>query len=313
MKKPSRREFFTSSAAGVVGASMVSGFPTIVPSTVFGATSPSNRINVGAIGTGRISRGHDMPGIWKHDSARIMAVCDLDRNRVEDAKVLVNGQYAKQTGKPYDGVTTYTSYRELLANKDVDAVVISTPDHWHAEIACAAANAGKAVYLQKPFTMTHEEGVILRDTVARTRCVLQVGSQQRSWEQFRRACELVRSGRVGRVRRVEIGLPIDPTKPDDPAQPVPENLNYERWLGPTVEAALEELAAAGQRHVLVAPIGFLCDHVETLYDIDIELKQLAAARGMHLERVAMLNDSSAFIDTLADIVMAHESSLSIAS
>lgn len=87
----------------------------------------------------------------------------------------------------------------------------------------------------------------------------------------------------------------------------------ERWLGPTVEAALEELAAAGQRHVLVAPIGFLCDHVETLYDIDIELKQLAAARGMQLERIAMLNDSSAFIETLADIVMAHESSLSIPS
>ena len=106
MKKPSRREFVTASTAGVVGASVVSGFPSIVPSTVFGATSPSNRINVGAIGTGRISRGHDMPGIWKHDSARIMAVCDLDSKRVEEAKVLVNGQYAKQTGKPYDGVTT---------------------------------------------------------------------------------------------------------------------------------------------------------------------------------------------------------------
>ena len=90
---------------GVVGASVVSGFPSIVPSTVFGATSPSNRINVGAIGTGRISRGHDMPGIWKHDSARIMAACDLDSKRVEEAKVLINGQYAKQTGKPYDGVT----------------------------------------------------------------------------------------------------------------------------------------------------------------------------------------------------------------
>ena len=87
----------------------------------------------------------------------------------------------------------------------------------------------------------------------------------------------------------------------------------ERWLGPTVEATIDELARGGQRHVLVAPIGFLCDHVETLYDIDIELKQLAAARGIQLERIAMLNDSSVFIDTLVDVVTAHESSLSIPS
>jgi len=87
----------------------------------------------------------------------------------------------------------------------------------------------------------------------------------------------------------------------------------ERWLGPTVEATIEEIALAGQRHVLVAPIGFLCDHVETLYDIDIELKQLAAARGIQLERIAMLNDSVVFIETLVDIVSAHESSLSIPS
>jgi predicted dehydrogenase len=96
----------------------VAGFPAIVPSSVFGAASPSNRINVGAIGTGRISRGHDLPGIWKHETARIMAACDLDSKRVEEAKVLLNGQYSKQTGKPYDGVTGYADYRELLANRD---------------------------------------------------------------------------------------------------------------------------------------------------------------------------------------------------
>jgi len=87
----------------------------------------------------------------------------------------------------------------------------------------------------------------------------------------------------------------------------------EQWLGPTVEATIDQLACAGQRHVLVAPIGFLCDHVETLYDIDIELKQLASGRGIQLERIAMLNDSSAFIETLADVLAAHESSLSIPS
>ena len=122
----------------MVASSVVAGFPAIVPSSVLGAAAPGNRINVGAIGTGRISRGHDLPGIWKHDTARIMAVCDLDSKRVDEAKILVNGHYSKQTGKPYDGVTGYADYRELLANRDIDAVVISTPDHWHALIAIDA-------------------------------------------------------------------------------------------------------------------------------------------------------------------------------
>ena len=96
-------------------------------------------------------------------------------------------------------------------------MVISTPDHWHARVAISAVEAGKDVYLQKPFTMTHTEGVILRDAVKRHGRILQVGSQQRSWEQFRRAAELIRSGRIGHVQRVEIGLPIDPTAPTGPA------------------------------------------------------------------------------------------------
>ena len=103
-KKTSRRRFLATAGQGVVASSVVAGFPAIVPSSVLGAAAPSNRINVGAIGTGRISRGHDLPGIWKHDTARIMAVCDLDSKRVDEAKLLVNGQYSKQTGKPYDGV-----------------------------------------------------------------------------------------------------------------------------------------------------------------------------------------------------------------
>src|SRR5947199_4478469 len=129
-----RRRFLATAGQGLVASSVAAGFPAIVPASVVGSTSPSNRINVGAIGTGRISRGHDLPGIWRHDVARIMAVCDLDSRRAQDAVTLVNGHYAETTGKPYTGVTAYTQYRELLANKDVDAVVISTPDHWHAII-----------------------------------------------------------------------------------------------------------------------------------------------------------------------------------
>src|SRR5438552_9032730 len=99
-----RRKFLATTGTGVVASSMVAGFPAIVPASVLGARSPGNRINVGAIGTGRISRGHDLPGIWQHDLARIVAVCDLDRNRVAEARALVEGYYAQKTGKPYDGV-----------------------------------------------------------------------------------------------------------------------------------------------------------------------------------------------------------------
>jgi predicted dehydrogenase len=237
-KKTTRRGFLASAGKGVAAASAAAGvsrFPSIVPASVLGAASPGNRINIGAIGVGRISRGHDMPGIWKHSTARIMAVCDLDSNRVEDGKKLVNGQYTKQTGKPYDGVIGYADYRELLANRDIDAVVISTPDHQHAVLAIHAVEAGKDVYLQKPASLTIAEGRLVSNAVHRTGRIVQIGSQQRSWPQgqFRRAVELVRNGRIGELKMVEVGLPGDPSGEDEPVMPVPKNLNYDAWLGST--------------------------------------------------------------------------------
>jgi predicted dehydrogenase len=229
----SRREFIATAGKSIVASSVVAGFPAIVPASVFGAASPSNRINVGAIGTGRISRGHDMPGIWKHDTARIMAVCDLDSVRTADARTLVNGHYAARTGKPYDGVKMYGDYRELLANADVDAVVISTPDHWHAIITIAAVEAGKDVYLQKPTSLTIAEGRAVSNAVHRSGRILQIGSQQRSSPQFRYAAELVLNGRIGKLTTVEIGLPGDPSGEEEPTMPVPKNLQYDVWLGST--------------------------------------------------------------------------------
>lgn len=226
----STRRTFLKTSLGAVAAV---GFPTIVPASVFGQASPSNRINVGAIGTGRISRGHDMPGIWKYDQARIMAVCDLDAKRVEAAKKLVNDYYAKKSGSAYDGVTGYHNYHDLLANKDIDAVVISTPDHWHAIIAVDAVRAKKDVYLQKPASLTIAEGRAMSNAVLASGRILQIGSQQRSWTQFRVAAELVRNGRIGELKHVEIGLPGDPSGPDAPEMPIPPNLNYEMWLGST--------------------------------------------------------------------------------
>jgi predicted dehydrogenase len=229
----SRRAFMQTAGKGLAAASFAAGFPSIVPASVFGTSAPSNRINVGAIGMGRISRGHDLPGIWKHAGARITAVCDLDSKRVQDAIALVNGHYTKTAGKPYDGVKGYEHYRDLLANQDVDAVVISTPDHWHALIAVQAVEAGKDVYLQKPASLTIAEGRLLSNAVHRSGRIFQIGSQQRSSPQFRYAAELVRNGRIGQLATVYVGLPGDPAGKEEPVMPVPKSLNYDMWLGST--------------------------------------------------------------------------------
>jgi predicted dehydrogenase len=226
----------------VAGAAAVLSVPAIIPSRLLGADAPSNRLRVGHIGCGRIARVHDMPGVFKSGLADYAAVCDLDAKRVAEGKLLIDKFYA-DAGRTAPEIAAYGDCHELLARKDIDAVVLSLPDHQHAQVAITALRAGKDIYLQKPFTMTHAESVLLRDEVARTGRILQVGSQQRSWgqtQQFRKACEFVRSGRVGRLTQVEIGLPVDPTKPDDPEQPVPSNLNYDLWLGPTPQVYYTE-------------------------------------------------------------------------
>ena len=224
----SRRGFVKAATAGAAAFAA----PAIVPSSVFGAGAPSNRIQVGAIGVGRISREHDLPGILQHEIARVVAVCDLDSKRLADGQQLVEGYYRKK-GETAPGVKTFRDYRDLLAKGEVDAVVISTPDHWHAKPAIDAALAGKDVYLQKPASLTIAEGRLMSDVMHRTGRVFQLGTQQRSWEQFRVACELVRNGRIGKVRTITIGLPVDPSGDEELEMPVPKNLDYEMWLGST--------------------------------------------------------------------------------
>jgi myo-inositol 2-dehydrogenase/D-chiro-inositol 1-dehydrogenase len=241
MKKPSKFSALTRRDFGkaIAGAATLVAAPLIVPSNVFGATAPSNRLRIGQIGCGRIAHGHDIPGTLKAGGVDIVAVCDVDSRRATLAKQLVEKWY-RDSNAAAPTIATTQDYEEIVSREDIDAVVISTPDHSHAELAAAAALAGKDIYLQKPFTMTLSEGIALNDVIKKTQRMFQVGSQQRSSTQFRRACELVRSGRIGRVRRVEIGLPIDPTKPDDPAQPIPTTLDYDKWLGPTPEAYYTE-------------------------------------------------------------------------
>jgi len=210
----------------------VAGFPAIVPSTVFGKSAPSNLIQVAQIGCGRIARQSEFPGVLRHsDLARFVAVCDLDTVRLGDAKQLIEQDYAKKFGSSgYAKVKTYGDYREMIQDKSIDAVTISTPDHWHAQQVIEAALAGKDIYIQKPASLTIVEGRQMADAIKRTGRILQLGSQQRSEIQFRLACEYVRNGRIGKIKEILIGLPVDPSGDEEPEMPVPPNLNYEMWL-----------------------------------------------------------------------------------
>ncbi len=227
-------------------AAMVS-FPAIVPAKVFGKKAPSNKINIGQIGCGRIARSHDLADTMAFDIANIVAVCDLDSKRMEDGKVLVDRFYQEKNEKPdYNGTKMYEDYREMLIDKDIDAVIISTPDHWHAQPAMEAALSGKDIYLQKPTSLTIEEGRHLVKTVKKNNVILQVGTQQRAMPQFRIAAELVRNGRIGKLHTVKIGLPGDPGGPEAMTMPVPKNLNFDMWLGSTPKVPYSEIGVHPQ-------------------------------------------------------------------
>jgi len=232
----SRRTYLKASALGSASLLLT---PTIVPARVLGrkGIAPSDAINVAQIGCGRIARVHDMPLTMENAGVRMVAVCDVDTFRAAEGKQLVDQYYAGRTiAAPATRV--YDDYRELIAQPDIDAVVISTPDHQHFLPTLEAALAGKDIYLQKPFSLTVREGRILSDVLHRLGIVFQIGSQQRSldpWPHFKKACELVRNGRVGELRTVRVGLPGDPPGGDPTPMPVPENLDYDMWLGSTPE------------------------------------------------------------------------------
>ena len=232
----SRRDFLKSSALAAAGLAL----PTIVPSSALAANAPSNRITIGCIGVGRMGLG-DMREIMGFDQAQVVAVCDVDANRVKYAQKLVEKKYGAQSKNgTYKGCTEYKDYRDLIARKDIDAVLIGTPDHWHVLPAIAAAKAGKDIFLQKPLSLTIEEGRVLSDIVRRYGRVLQVGSQQRSDTKFRFACELIRNGRIGKLHTVKVGFGLDPSTGPCPAMPVPDELDYDMWLGPAPWAPYTE-------------------------------------------------------------------------
>ena len=239
-----RRKFIGKTALGTLASV---GLPSIVPASVFGKNAPSNKINIGQIGCGRIARSHDLIDTMAYDVANVMAVCDLDSKRMKDAKELVDKFYQEKKGKiDYKGTKVYGDYREMIMDKDIDAVLISTPDHWHAQPAMEAAIAGKDIYLQKPTSLTVKEGKQLVNAVQKNKVILQVGTQQRAMPQFRIAAELVRNGRIGNLHTVKIGLPGDPSGPEALAMPIPKNLNFDMWLGSTPEVTYTEIGVHPQ-------------------------------------------------------------------
>lgn len=244
----SRRKFLSNSIKATLGTTLAINFPTIIPARVLGKYSPGNTINVASIGCGRISTIHDMTGIAAYPAAKIIAVCDLDRKRADAGPAAVKANYEKKQNingglKGDWDIKVYYDYRELLANKDIDAVHISLPDHQHAIVGVHAVNAGKDLYLQKPASLTIEEGRILSDAVKKSGRILQMGSQQRSvdpWPQFKKACELVINGRIGKLTTIEVGLPGDPGGGNPAPMTIPLNLDYDAWLGATPEVYYTE-------------------------------------------------------------------------
>lgn len=252
-----RRKFITKSITAAAGTIIL---PTIVPSSVFGKNAPSNKINIGQIGFGRIAMTHDLAETLKYDVARVVAVADFDSSRALQGKQFIENYYTKKVGSAgYVNVKTHGDYREIIADKGIDAVIISTPDHWHSQPALEAAVAGKDIYLQKPTSLTITEGRLLSDVAIRKNVILQVGTQQRSMPQFRIAAELVRNGRIGKLHTVKIGLPGDPAGPEAAEMPIPRNLNYNAWLGSTPEVYYTEMRVHPQNSLTARPGWLRCE------------------------------------------------------
>jgi predicted dehydrogenase len=236
-----RRRFLKT--ATVVGA--VCAAPTVVPASALGAegrAAPSERIHVGMIGLGRQAKFYNIRQFLEMPEVQVVAVCDVDSWRLANGRRQVEEAYAtKSPSGDYKGCDTCKDFRDILARKDVDAVMISTPDHWHTPMALAAMEAGKDVSLEKPITRCIAEGRRLADAAKRLHRVFRVDSELRSYKHIVYAAELVRNGRIGTVQAVTVGVPGDDVGcPAQPEMPVPPELDYDMWQGPAPRAPYTE-------------------------------------------------------------------------
>ncbi len=236
-----RRSFLK--RAGLVAGAAVTG-PLIVPARVLGlegTVSPANRITIGFIGTGRQAVYANIPGFLHEEDSQAVAVCDVDSWRMGQAQKQIEDYYAQnQPSGTFKGCATFRDWRDLIARKDIDAVMISTPDHWHVLMSIAAAREGKDIACEKPLTRSIAEGRKLADVIAETKRVFRTDSEYRSRRYFFRAAQLVRNGKIGRLQRVITATPKDPTLPPQPDMPVPAELDYDLWLGPAPEKPYTE-------------------------------------------------------------------------
>ena len=237
-----RRDFLKATAGAVV----VSGVPHVVPSSVFGATAPSNRIQVGVIGLG--TRGiPDMKIFMRQNDVQVRAICDVNtaskgyRNESlvmgrEPALNIINDYYStNRKSGTFNGVDACVDFREIIGRDDIDAVALVVPDHWHAPMTIMAAEAGKDIFCQKPLTLTIQEGQEMIQAVRKHGQILQTGSQYRSHAAARHACEMVLNGRIGELKTIRTFIGLNNKTGPGPGwkpMPVPEGFDYDLWLGP---------------------------------------------------------------------------------
>ncbi|MCW5553591.1 MAG: Gfo/Idh/MocA family oxidoreductase [Verrucomicrobiae bacterium] len=278
-----RRSFLKQAAF----ASVAAAAPLIVPGRVLGLegrVAPSNRITIGLIGTGRQAIYANLPGFLREPDAQAVAVCDVDSWRMEQARQQVETHYARQSQSgSFKGCAAFRDFREVLAHPDIEAVMISTPDHWHVPMAMAAIQAGKDVACEKPLTRNIAEGRKLADLVARKAKVFRTDSEFRSNRTFHRAAEMVRNGKIGALQRIISSTPRDSTLAAQPEMPVPAELDFDLWLGPAPLAPYTEQRVHPRRDAKGRP-GWLCirDYADGML----------ANWGAHLNDIALwANDS----------------------
>jgi predicted dehydrogenase len=257
-RRQSNRRVFLQQAAGALAA------PLVLPAGALGraasTVAPSNRLTMALIGCGGMGNAN-VNGFLRKAETQVVAVCDVDRDRRLSSKQGIEKFYAERDGAgSYHGCDDYNDFRDVLARDDIDAVIVATPDHWHGYVNVLAAESGKDIYGEKPLSVTIQEGRLMSDTMRRLGRVFQTGSQQRSDNRFRFACELVRNGRIGKIHQIEVGIPSGSRTGNHPAIPVPDGFDYDLWLGPAPWAPYcENRTHYNFRHILDYSGGKLCD------------------------------------------------------
>lgn len=226
-----RRVFLKGSACAALGAA---GLPYVIPSSVLGKSgnvAASSRITIGCIGLGNQGSAL-MRGFLGKTDVQIVAVCDVHSAKRQGASEVVRQKYAAKGSGNFKGCSTYNDFRDLICRSDIDAVTVAPPDHWHVPISIAAVREGKDIYLEKPIGVSLDQVWALREAIQRYGTIFQFGTQQRSDARFRRACELVRNGRLGKLHKINVWSPSSDSGGSTKPATAPPELDYKMWLGP---------------------------------------------------------------------------------